>query len=553
MRLAPLLLAALAAVVLFSGLGRTGLLDFREARDAQVARELILAREPLTPVLGHERRFEKPVLAYAPEVAVRILSKEPDLRSRQLRAAAALVLLLLVASIGARHFGTRAGWFGACVLATSLALPLAARTDGTQLLATLLAWVACSAFADSVFGREDGGARRGMRSLGLVVGYGALAAAFVTCGPLPALWPLGGLALYFALARTRNAWQALQPLAGMVLIAGLALPWYGAMFERHGTAFLASVPGFPYAGDPRAAWYSGPVLTLSFLAIGFFPWISLLPAAMLHAATWWRPRRPRDPALAAAAAPAWTDPAAREHREESAAHLLITWFVAALVPILVYPAPPLPAVLPALPAAALLAGRFLDHLFENAARLVPPFSRATLMLALFGTSFAILIAVLAGRLHEPAAELRLLATALFATSWLPFLAVLLGRHRTAAALMLLPVAIAVPLVTLRLLPAGESYLSSREVAETMGRVSPPRAPLILIDAAPPTLRLYGRRNLVVETPARVVRAANRSADGLVYVAFRPLREREMARAADAPLEVLIRTPSLVLARIPVPR
>lgn len=557
MRFAPALLATLAILILFLGVGSTGLLDFREARDAQVARELILAREPLTPVLGHEARFEKPILAYAPEVAVRLWSRNPDLRSRQLRAVGALVLLLLVASIGARHFGARAGWFGACVLASTIALPLAARTDGTQLLGTLLAWVACSSFAEAVFGhsRTNGvpPARWRPRSLGLVVGYGALAAAFVTCGPLPALWPLGGLALYLALARSRGAWKQLQPIAGIALILGVALPWYGGMIERHGAVFLAHAPSFPYAGDPRLSWYSGPVLALSFLAVGFFPWSSLLPGAMLHAATWWRPRRPRNPAAPAAAPLAWTDPEAREHREESAAHLLIAWFVAALIPIVVYPAPPLPAILPALPAAALLCGRFLDHLFETQARLAQPLARATLMLALFGTSLAVLLAVLAGRLHEPESELRLLATVSFVTAWLPFLVVLLGRYRFAAAAMLLPVAVGTPIVTLRLLPAAESYLSSREVAETMARVSPPRAPLVVIEPPPPTLRLYGKRNLVLQDPASVARPGNQAADGLVYVAFRPLRERDVARAAHAPLEVLIRTPSLVLARIPLPR
>ena len=45
MRLAPLLLAALCALVLFSGLGRVGFLDWREAGSAAVARELYRAHE----------------------------------------------------------------------------------------------------------------------------------------------------------------------------------------------------------------------------------------------------------------------------------------------------------------------------------------------------------------------------------------------------------------------------------------------------------------------------------------------------------------------------
>ena len=96
----------------------------------------------------------------------------------------------------------------------------------------------------------------------------------------------------------------------------------------------------------------------SFLVVGFFPWSSLLPGAILHAAAFWRAarghvQRSESPALGAS-----EDPLARERHEESASHFFIACLIAALVPIAIYPGPPLSAVLPALPAAALLCGRF---------------------------------------------------------------------------------------------------------------------------------------------------------------------------------------------------
>jgi 4-amino-4-deoxy-L-arabinose transferase-like glycosyltransferase len=187
------------------------------------------------------------------------------------------------------------------------------------------------------------------------VTYGALAAALVTAGPLPALWPLGALALYLGLARLEGGWRLAQPLPGLVLMIGLAVPWYGAMAERHGGEFLAHAPFFPYALEPRAGWYLGPLLAVSYVVVGFFPWAALLPAALQHATTWWR--RPRVDPTDAASTAAWISPIARELREETAAHYFIACGVAALVPIVFYPRPPFPAVLPALPAAALLCGR----------------------------------------------------------------------------------------------------------------------------------------------------------------------------------------------------
>ena len=230
MRWGILALAAICAVVLFGGLDTIGLVDVREARDAQVARELQGTNEIFTPTISRKPLFEKPVFAYAPDLAARVSSGTPALRSRQLRAIAALLLVLLTASIGAGHFGARAGLWSALVLATSFAVPLAARTDGTQVLASLLGWLGCAGLADGMFGRRAG---RGMR---LVVAYGALAAAAISCGPLPALWPLMGAALYLLLTRTPGDWKRVAPLAGIALIAVVSLPWYGAMFERHQVA-----------------------------------------------------------------------------------------------------------------------------------------------------------------------------------------------------------------------------------------------------------------------------------------------------------------------------
>ncbi len=166
MRFAPLLLAALCALVLFTGLGRVGFVDWREARGAVVARENFFRREVLTPLIGAQPWFEKPILGYALDGFAEWRGRGSPRASRVLRAIAAVALILLTASIGAQHFGARAGWIAAGVLASSVALPLAARTDGTQVLATLFGWAGCAGFADALFGR------RGGRNARLIVTYG---------------------------------------------------------------------------------------------------------------------------------------------------------------------------------------------------------------------------------------------------------------------------------------------------------------------------------------------------------------------------------------------
>lgn len=544
MRVAPLVVIVLCVAVLGTGLGRTGYLDWREARDAAVARELIDRHEALTPLLGREALFEKPVLAYVPQALVQGLFDGDPARSRLVRALIALALLALTASLGAELHGARAGWLAAGVLASTLALPLAARTDGTQLLGTLLGWLGAAGFADALFGRRRG------RDARLVVTWGALAGALVCAGPLPALWPVGAVALYLALARPPGGWRLVRPLPGLAIVAGLALPWYGAMFDRYGLLFLSHVPAFPYGVDVRGPWWSGLVLAPTFLVVGLFPWSALLPEALRHASTFWRRARraalARDPAGVGAPG---ADPVSREAREESAAHFFVACLAAALVPVLFYPGPPLPAALPALPAAAILCARLLDHLFEDPERVGPLVARATVMLALLGSVGGVGMALVATRVPYAAGPLRLVGAALLVTSCVPFLASFIGRRRIAALLFALPVAVGTPLVTTRLLPALEPLLSARAVAQAVNAVAPARAPLVLAEPPSPSLRYYLRHDLVLREPLPRALRRERASDGLTYVAFRPALEARVLHASPGPLEIMMRTPSLVLARV----
>jgi len=151
----------------------------------------------------------------------------------------------------------------------------------------------------------------------------------------------------------------------------------------------------------------------------------------------------------------------REKREEARAHhFFIACLLAALAPICFYPARPLTVVLPAAPAAALLCGRLLDHLLEDPRRLARAVTRSTLTLALAGAVAAVAFVALATRVREAAPDLRLLGAALLVVSWAPFLADLLRRRRVAVLLMALPLAVGMPIVALRVLPAMEDWLNA---------------------------------------------------------------------------------------------
>jgi 4-amino-4-deoxy-L-arabinose transferase-like glycosyltransferase len=538
MRAGLVAVALLCAVVLFPGLDGIGAVDRREARDLRVAAELIGGREALTPTLGHEALYEKPIFAYAPDVGAHLLAGRPEPASRAWRAVAAAILVLLTGSIGAQHLGARAGVAAAGVLASTLALPVAARADGTQILATVLGWVGAAGFADAWFGRAAG---RGSR---LVVAWGSLAATFVIAGPLTAAWPLAGAAAFLALARRRGHRGRLHALAGLAVVAVFALPWYGAMIARHSAAFLAHAAFFPYGVEPRGGWLAGPLVAVSFAVVGFYPWVTVLPGAMVHAAARWRA-----PAAAAAGAEGHLAPMARDLSESTASHYFLACALAALLPVALYPTPPLTAALPALPAFALLCGRFLDHVLEDPARVAPAMARGFVLLALTGTVAGVMFLLLGQRLKDVGPEARLLGTALFATAWLPLLAHLGRRPRLAVLLVALPIAVCAPIVHLRTLPAAEGWLGTRPAARAANHLVPPGAPIALIEEPPPSFRFYVERRLVTAAAAAAAIDAARGAGGGAFVAYRPGRRSEVAAAAGVEPQDLARTPTLVLARV----
>src|SRR5262249_40979185 len=210
---------------------------------------------------------------------------------------------------------------------------------------------------------------------------------------------------------------------GVTMLAGVALPWYGVMFDRWGAAFALRIPWMPYAVGTPGSWFAGPVVAVSFLVLGGFPWSALLPAALRPAARRWRDvSRIRRGSLRPESTLSQDDLAllAHEEREEHAAHFFLAALVAALVPVAFYPGPPMTAVLPALPAMALLSGRFVDHLLETPARLASVFGRALFMLGITGTAVAIAVSMAGTRVTALFPALRWVAPFALLSGWAPF-------------------------------------------------------------------------------------------------------------------------------------
>ena len=518
-------IGGLALFALFFGLERVDFIDDREARDAVVAHEIITARELLAPRLGGQPWFEKPLLGYGLEVAGAWLTPDTPLGSRALRAVTAVLLALLVGAIGVRHFGQRAGVCAGVVFATSLAFPVAARSDGTQVLAAGLTWLAIGLWLETL--------TRGPSAWRLLAAYLALAMVMLIAGPLPALWPFAAMALTLGRARQWALWSRLQPVAGLALIVGLMLPWYGAMLEREGPGFLVRALAFPYGTPATTPWFTAPARVLGYLFVGLFPWSTVLAAAVL-----------RTTGRGAAPAVASTTSTVAPER------FLIGALVASLVALLIAPDAPVSSILAALPAMALLIGPLIDRALAGEVLWQRALAQSSIVLAVTGTVAGWLLSSLSRRLGVGDSEIRLLSSVLFVASWAPLLATFVRRPRAVPALLALLVTVGTVLVSWRTLPALTDLVTTRAVSESMTHVAPAGAALLLLEAPPASLRLRAARPLVVAGDLKADLHTFRARDGHVYVAFRGERQSELARAASPrAVEILARAPALCLARI----
>lgn len=190
-------------------------------------------------------------------------------------------------------------------------------------------------------------------------------AALSTMAKGPAGLVLPGAAVLGYLVVTKR-WRLLLHLeiaAGTVLLLPVAMPWFVAMYVRHGSEFTDRLffydmvkRAFDQAHDTNEGQDVSFRYYLGQLGYGTFPWLGLLPAALFG-------KRTED---------ASSDEEARTDARGTVA-LLGVWFVVTFALFAYMKTKFHHYVLPALPALAMLAGLALDRLLGRE----PVFSKGT--------------------------------------------------------------------------------------------------------------------------------------------------------------------------------
>src|SRR5688572_24083971 len=295
-----LTILAFCAFLLFFGLGAFGLTGADEPRYAQIAREMLERRDPVTPVLGGEPWLEKPPLYYwLAMVSYAILGVgDASARAPVALLATAMVFFIWFAIRRFRPDGAQEGRAGSPELDAALMTAACVGVIGfgrgasTDMPFTAMFTIGMLSWWEWQQTQEK---------RWLLVFYGAMGVAALAKGPVAAV--LAGLivaAYALAIRDWRLALRSLW-LPGIGLFLLVALPWYVLVQMRNPEFFRIFIIEHNLARmttdmfrHKQPIWFYVPVIILAAM-----PWIVFAALGARRALRQWAARsKPGTPAPA---------------------------------------------------------------------------------------------------------------------------------------------------------------------------------------------------------------------------------------------------------------
>lgn len=285
------LLLVVCGLTFFAGLGRPAIADSDEAFYAEAAREMLETRDWITPHYNYEVRFQKPALYYWLASAAYLAAGVSEAAARFPAALSGLGLVLLTFGIARRRYDARTGLLAGVITGSGFGYFYMARQALPDLpLAFFVALATWAGMAGTLASLGDTGSLdRSRRRAWLVVAAVAAAAGFLAKGPVGVVLPifvvvpLLGIEVFKQRRSARSWWPShfrfsdLWPGALVFLV--LSIPWYAAMTQVHGPAYLQqfflgeNLERFATErfNEPRPAWFYLPII-----AGGMLPWSPLM-------------------------------------------------------------------------------------------------------------------------------------------------------------------------------------------------------------------------------------------------------------------------------------
>nr|MBA2689974.1 glycosyltransferase family 39 protein [Burkholderiales bacterium] len=270
----------LILLLLFSFIVWFGPLDYRklvkpdEGRYAEIAREMVVSGDWLTPRLNGIKYFEKPPLQYWATAAAFKVFGFHDWAARLWTALTGFMTVLVVYWAGRRLFGPAVGLYAGMVLISSAYFLLLGHVNTLDMGLTFFTTLALTGFCCAE--REGAGTRE--RKWGMLTAWIAMALAVLSKGLIGVVLPGATLALYTLATRDWRIWQRLNLMPGVLIFLAIAAPWFIAVsLHNPDFAWFFFVHEHLLRYATPEARREGPVYYfVGILLIGSLPWIGVM-------------------------------------------------------------------------------------------------------------------------------------------------------------------------------------------------------------------------------------------------------------------------------------
>jgi 4-amino-4-deoxy-L-arabinose transferase-like glycosyltransferase len=422
-----------------------GLIGADEPRYAQIAREMMVRHDWVTPTLGGAAWLEKPPLYYWQAIIGYSLFGVSDWVAR-LPSVFDASLLVFAVYFFLRRFRVGSALDGALMTACTAGVVGYARAASTDMALASMFTIAMLAW----FAWLESGSR-----VGLALSYIFLALATLAKGPVAVV--LAGL-IIIAFAIARHDWKTLWRTLwwpGILLFCLVALPWYVLVQTRNPQFFRIFILehnlarfGTNVFHHPEPFWYYVPVTLL-----GWLPWAVFVVAAMV-----------------------WAGGRFRQRDADPLNTFLVIW-IAAVVVLFSFSQSKLPGyVLPAIPPGIVLLANYLRSKWLEKAHLALVIWHAAVAGGLVFAALVLRSAVLQHRVEWSAVTLAvamvfagLIGAAVFKMGF--------GGLRFVT---IVPAVVTLALALRLGAPALNEMLSARSVSEALSRVAPQALPVAAV-------------------------------------------------------------------------
>jgi 4-amino-4-deoxy-L-arabinose transferase-like glycosyltransferase len=325
------LIWALCLFLLSYGLGKARLFEPDEGRNAEIAREVLVTGDWVTPHHDFLPALDKPMAFFwLVAVAYKVFGLSEG-AARLPSLLASLGCLALIFRFCRKAFGIVPALWTLVILVTSLEFFLLSRIVIFDMALTFCITLALFSFYEAAQAADQ----RSRRQRCLIM-YAAMAVGSLIKGPIALVIPMMVIGAYLLINRKLSLLLRLSPLAGALIFFVIVTPWYALvesrnpgylkyfLWEEHFLRFLT-----PHFGRTEPWYYFFWVLP-----VGFSPWSIALPMVLYDL---------------------------RQQRRDDANLFLILWAVLPFC-FFSFSSSKLPHyILPVFPPLAILTGRFLNH------------------------------------------------------------------------------------------------------------------------------------------------------------------------------------------------